>query len=82
MRAVAVVVWSGLGLLVVVLLAVSWWLDRDARRRGARPLRSGDMDRARRARDWELRREMNQVGKGMLPKTEDARRDIWRGTSS
>jgi hypothetical protein len=63
-------------------LAVPWWLDSDARRRGADLLRGADMDRARRARDREVRQELSQLGnQGMLPTSADTARDIWRGTS-
>lgn len=73
-------VWAGLGLLVLALLAVSWWYDRDARRRGAAPLSGSQMGRARWARDRAIEQEVTQVGPmGMTPRGNDAARDVWRG---
>lgn len=74
------VVWAGIGLLLAVLLAVSWWFDRDARRRGATPLTGGQMARARRTRLLDTARQESQVfSKGATPHSSDAARDIWHG---
>jgi hypothetical protein len=63
-----------------VLLGISWWLDRDARRRGATPLSAGQMSRGRWARDRGIQQEVSQVSPlGLTPHSEDAARDIWRG---
>lgn len=73
-------VWVGIGLLLVVLLAVSWWYDRDARRRGAKPLSGRQMGRERWARDLKIEQEVTQSSAlGMTPRGSDAARDIWRG---
>jgi hypothetical protein len=73
-------VWVGLGLLLLVLLAVSWWYDRDARRRGATPLSGRHMGRERWARDREIEQQVTQVTPmGMTPRAYDASRGIWRG---
>jgi hypothetical protein len=74
------VILTVIGLVVVVLLGVSWWLDRDARRRGARPLSGADMGRERWTRHQRIEQELTQLNtQGMLPRTGDAARDIWRG---
>jgi hypothetical protein len=74
------VVWVGIGAVLLALLAISWWLDRDARRRGATPLGAGEMSRGRRARDRGIEQEVTQVSPlGLTPRSEDAVRDIWRG---
>lgn len=74
------VVWSLIALVVAALLVVSWWLDRDARRRGARPLTGRAMGRARWARHQQIQQELTQLPRqGMLPRSQDAARDIWRG---
>lgn len=81
-RSVTWVVWSAVGLVVASLLALSWWLDRDARKRGATPLSGRAMGRARWERRQGTRRDVNALsGLGMLPKSQDAARDIWRGKS-
>lgn len=73
-------VWVGVGLLVLVLLGVSWWYDRDARRRGATPLSGRQMGRERWARDRNIEQEVTQLSPmGMTPHGNDAARDIWRG---
>ena len=75
------VVWVVLAGVVGALLFVSWWLDRDARRRGATRLGGAEIDRARWQRDWQTELEMTEVmTKGATPKSADAARDIWRGT--
>lgn len=76
------VVWAGIGGFVAILLAISWWYDRDARKRGATPASGKEMSRARWARDQEIAQEMSQVNnKTMTPKFGDAARDAWRGKS-
>jgi hypothetical protein len=73
-------VWVGLGSLLLLLLAVSWWYDRDARRRGATPLSGRQMGRARRARDLRIQQEVSRTSPmGMTPRGNDAARDIWHG---
>jgi hypothetical protein len=73
-------VWAGIGAVVGLLLAISWWYDRDARKRGAKMRSGGQMSRARWAKDAELAREMSQVNnKAMTPKSQDAYRNAWRG---
>jgi hypothetical protein len=73
-------VWVGIGAVLLALLAISWWLDRDARRRGATPLSAGEMNRGRWARDRGLEQEVTQVSpQGLSPRSQDAARDIWRG---
>jgi hypothetical protein len=73
-------VWIGIGAVVVGLLVVSWWYDRDARRRGARPLSGGQMGRGSWARDRAVEQDVTQVSPmGMTPRGSDAARDIWRG---
>jgi hypothetical protein len=80
LRAVAELVWIGIGGLLAVLLGVSWWLDRDARRRGATPLRAGAMIRARWQRNLDTeRREAQLFSQGATPRVTDAARDIWDG---
>ena len=77
------VVWICIGAFVVILLAISWWFDRDARKRGAKPRSGREMSRARWARDADISREMSQVNsKAMTPKSQDAFRDAWRGKQS
>ena len=73
-------VWTGIGLFLAVLLTVSWWYDRDARRRGATVLGSGRMARGRRQRILDVeRQEVQLFTKGATPRTSDAARDIWEG---
>lgn len=73
-------VWAGIGAVLVALLGISWWLDRDARRRGATPLSAGQMSKGRWARDRALQQEVTQVSpQGLTPRGQDAARDVWRG---
>jgi hypothetical protein len=73
------VVWTVLGVLVVGLLAVSWWFDRDARRRGATPTSGAAMGSAARGRKLEtLRRSSQQVMGGATPRSQDAHAETWR----
>ena len=75
-------VWVGIGAFVAVLLGISWWYDRDARRRGATPRSGREMSRARWAQEREIARELSQVdNRSMTPKAGDALRDAWRGRS-
>ena len=37
------VFWISVGVVLTVLLGVSWWLDRSARRRGSRSLHHSDV---------------------------------------
>jgi hypothetical protein len=77
---VAWLVWTGIGALLAVLLAVSWWYDRDARRHGGTPLSAGQMNRARRGRLEDTWLQETQVlTKGATPRTSEAARDIWAG---
>ena len=74
-----VFVWTAIGLLVGGLLLVSWWFDRDARRRGATPLSGATMGRATRGRKLEtLRRASQQQTGGITPQGQDAYRETWR----
>jgi hypothetical protein len=73
-------VWVGIGVLLVVLLGVSWWSDRNTRRRGAAPRSAQEMSRERWARDRNIQQEVTQVeGMGLTPRSSDAARDTWRG---
>lgn len=72
-------VWTGIGLLVGVLLLVSWWFDRDARRRGATPLSGAAMGSGARTRRWDVRRqESQQMSGGATPRSQEAYRETWR----
>lgn len=76
-------VWTGIGLFLAVLLTISWWYDRDARRRGATPSSSGGMLRTRRQVRLEAARRESQLrGGGALPRTVDGLRDAWEGRSA
>ena len=55
-------VWVGIGVLLVALLVLSWWWDRDARRRGARPLSGAEMGRDRRVRDRAIEQRPRWLG--------------------
>ncbi len=72
-------VWTVLGVVVVGLLAVSWWFDRDARRRGATPHSGAEMGSAARGRKLEtLRRSSQQEFGGVTPQSQDAWARTWR----
>jgi hypothetical protein len=76
------VVWPAIAAFVLGLLTVSRWYDRDACKRGVTPLSGKEMSRARRANERALTGEMSQViSRGMTPKSQDALRDAWRGTT-
>jgi hypothetical protein len=73
-------VWTAIGLFVAALVTVSWWYDRDARRRGATPLTGAQMVRGRRQRAQDIaRQESRLIGKGATPRSVDGARDIWNG---
>lgn len=72
-------VWTGIGLFLAALLTISWWYDRDARRRGATPLSGGQIARARRGVLETARQENAVFSKGATPRAVDAARDIWEG---
>jgi hypothetical protein len=77
---VAWIVWSGIGVVLAALLGVSWWYDRDARRRGASPLRGGQMARARRQRVLDTARlETKVLDKGVTPRSTEGVRRMWDG---
>jgi hypothetical protein len=79
-RVMVWVFWGGVAAFLGGIGGLSWWLDRDARKRGATPLSGGQMQRARWARNLEMERELNQVAtKGATPRSQDAARDIWKG---
>jgi hypothetical protein len=79
---VFVFVWAGIGAFVAILLAIAWWYDRDARKRGASPRSGAEMGRERRRQEAEIAREMSQVNtKAITPKGQDAMRDAWRGNN-
>ena len=75
------VFWGSVGGFLALLLVWAWWLDRNARRRGARLNNAGDMDYDRRQRDRALLIETQPqiMGVGMTPRGRDAARRIWRG---
>ena len=74
------VFWGAVGGVLAVLLLWAWWLDRNARRRGAGLRAAGEMDRDRRLRNRAVEREISQVTAiGMNPRAHDAARRIWRG---
>ena len=74
--------WGAVAGVLGLLLLWSLWLDRNARRRGARLNNAADMDFDRRQRDRALLIETQQVGGvGMSPRSQDAARRIWRGRS-
>ena len=74
------IVWVGIGAFLAVLLSVSWWYDRDARRRGAVPRSGADMSRDRWRQERDIETEVSQVNnRAMTPKGQDAMRDAWRG---
>jgi hypothetical protein len=76
------IVWGSLGAVVLGSLAVSWWFDRDARRRGAAVRSSGEMWTAARRRRWEVTRETSQQSSfGGTPRVQDQLRAEWRGRS-
>lgn len=73
------IVWSALGAVVLGSLAVSWWFDRDARRRGAAVRDSGTMWREARGRRWETGRQESQLlQSGGSPKAQDQLREQFR----
>ena len=77
------VFWGGVAAFLGGIGALSWWFDRDARRRGATPLSGGAMQRARWARNFDTERKLNAVmTKGMTPRSHDAARDTWDGKES
>ncbi|MCO7222636.1 hypothetical protein [Klenkia sp. PcliD-1-E] len=72
-------VWTVLGVVVVGSLAVGWWFDRDARRRGATPHSGAAMGSAARGRRWDVRRREAQQGMGgATPQSQDAWAETWR----
>ncbi|SDG75393.1 hypothetical protein [Klenkia brasiliensis] len=72
-------VWTVLGLVVGVCLAVGWRYDRDARRRGATPHTGAAMGADARGRKLEtLRRSSQQVMGGATPRSQDAHAQTWR----
>lgn len=78
----AALVWAGIGLFLAVLLTISWWYDRDARRRGATPSSAGSMVRASRQSRWAARRQESQLlFGGATPRTMDGLRDAQDGRS-
>ena len=73
-------VWGALGGVVLLSLVVSWWFDRDARRRGAAVRSSGAMWREARGRRWEVERQESQLlQSGGSPKAQDHLREQFRG---
>lgn len=67
--------------LVVVAgcLAVSWWFDRDARRRGAVPHSGSSMGSAARDRRWDtVRRTSQLLLGGATPRSQDAHAATWK----
>jgi hypothetical protein len=82
-RAMVWVFWGSVAVLLVGLAVLSWWWDRDARKRGATPLSVGAMHRARWSRRLEVERQLNSVvTKGATPRTQDAAQDVWKGKTS
>jgi hypothetical protein len=74
------VFWGSVAVLLVGLAVLSWWWDRDARKRGATPLSGGAMHRARWSRRLDVERQLNTVlTKGATPRAQDGYRDAWRG---
>ena len=77
------VFWGSVAAFLVGIGALSWWWDRDARKRGATPLSGGAMQRARWSRRFDAERRMNAVvTKGLTPRSHDAVRDTWDGKGS
>lgn len=72
-------VWSGIAVFVAVLLGVSFWYDRDARRRGASPLSSDSMVEATRTNRWQTVRHSSQLLQGgATPRSQDAHSQTWK----
>ena len=64
-----------------VLLAVSWWYDRDARRRGARVRSAGELaGDAYDRRKATLQRLGQKQREGMTPRSVDDAARTWRRT--
>jgi len=76
------VFWGAVVLFLGGLATLSWWWDRDARKRGATPLSGGAMHRARWSLNLETERKLNSVvTKGATPRTQDAAQAVWKGTN-
>lgn len=71
--------WTGIAVFITSLLAVSYWHDRDARKRGATPSSAGSMVEAARSNRWEVvRRGSAQLQGGMTPRSQDAHDKTWK----
>lgn len=72
-------VWTAVLVLVASLLAISYWHDRDARRRGATPSSAGSMVEATRTNRWQtVRRSSQLLQGGATPRSQDAHRETWK----